>query len=210
MGWWSTWPRAARLAAIVLLLATVVGWGMAIQRSGQLSETGQRLSAAEQESQSRQQRIQELELTLAGERQAAGDLASLTQRLDAAGAELGKAQQARADAEARSGELASTITTSEQHVAELQQQLTQSAAPGRTGSTAAHGSAGSERAGTAELGNAPGGDHQGRKRRCAGQGTGGADNRARRGGGRLRAAGENADRGGRACGCRPEQPPLRA
>ena len=125
MRWWSTWPRAARLAAIVLLLAAIIGWGMAIQRASQLHDIGARLSATELEGQSRQQRIQELESTLTRERQSAGDLASLTQRLDAAGADLAKAKEARAAAESRMDELASTIKSGEQRLAELQPQLTQ-------------------------------------------------------------------------------------
>ena len=76
------------------------------------------------EGQSRQQRIQELEATLTRERQAAGDLASLTQRLDAAGADLAKAEQARAEAETRTGELASTHHGRRAALGRLQQQLT--------------------------------------------------------------------------------------
>ena len=194
MRWWSTWPRTARLAAIVLLLAAIIGWGMAIQRASQLHDIGARLSATELEGQSRQQRIQELKSTLTRERQSAGDLASLTQRLDAAGADLAKAKEARAAAESRMDELASTIKSGEQRLAELQPQLTQAQQQLAQSQQQLADRPGSERAGPEDIGSAPGGYIQGRERRCARQGIGGPGNRARRSGGRGRAAGQVADR----------------
>ncbi|WP_237217881.1 hypothetical protein, partial [Falsiroseomonas oryziterrae] len=81
------WTRPSQIAAGLLLLLAVLGWGLAFSRGGTLNEAREQQRAA-------QARAGQLEQTLAQERQAAGDLAAITQRREAA-------ERARAEAEAR-------------------------------------------------------------------------------------------------------------
>ena len=136
MSWLSSWPRAAKVIAALSIVLALVGWGLALQRGGQLDDTARQLSEAEQANQSQAQRTQELEATIAREREAAGDLAAITQQRDSTRAELSQAEEALrgaeqrsqelttgiAAAEQRSQELATAVATAEQRMAELQQQ----------------------------------------------------------------------------------------
>jgi chromosome segregation ATPase len=122
MDWLSAWPRTAKVAAALLTVVALVGWSLALQRGSRLADVSQQLTAAEEAGQAQTLRTQELEATLARERQAAGDLATLTERLDTVRTEAVQAEQARLTAERRTKELADGVVAAERRSAELKEQ----------------------------------------------------------------------------------------
>ena len=80
----SSWPRPALITLGVLVLAAVLGWGVAIERSSRVSDREEALAAAEGRGRVAQQRVGEVESALTTERRAAGDLAALQQRITGA------------------------------------------------------------------------------------------------------------------------------
>ena len=91
----STWPRPALITLGVLLLAAVLGWGVAIERASRVSDREEALAAAEARGRVVQQRVGEVEGTLTTERTSAGDLTALQQRITGA-QEQATAAEARA------------------------------------------------------------------------------------------------------------------
>ncbi|WP_372491050.1 hypothetical protein, partial [Falsiroseomonas oryziterrae] len=104
-----TWPRQIQLVAGVLVLLVVLGWGLAFNRGGTLSEMRLQLRAAET-------RVAELQRSLAEQQRAVGELNVVTGRRDAA-------QQALAQAEARARDVAGQATQAQQALEALQPQI---------------------------------------------------------------------------------------
>jgi hypothetical protein len=111
----SSWPRPALITLGVLLLAAVLGWGLAIERSSRVSDREEALAAAEARGRVVQQRVGEVEGTLTAERRATGDLAALQQRITVA-------QDQAATAEARANELRTGAEAAERQLADFRQQ----------------------------------------------------------------------------------------
>ncbi|MFC7539433.1 hypothetical protein ACFQU2_08105 [Siccirubricoccus deserti] len=92
-------PRRSLAVIGPVLLASLSGCGLTVERTSRLDAMQRDLAAAETQGGVLRQRVAELESTLAAERQAAGDLAVLDQRLAQARASLAAAQRGRATAE---------------------------------------------------------------------------------------------------------------
>src|SRR4051812_33348394 len=83
-----------------LLLTSLSGCGVSLERTSRVDSLQRDLAASQPEGGTLRQQVAELERTLGQERQAAGDLAALEDRLAQARASLAAAQRGRAAAEA--------------------------------------------------------------------------------------------------------------